>query len=146
MGIFEEHEYDLEEEDAKIEFHNGLAGRDFEEKIRQSWIYGEGLDMEVETDLRDWSGELSYWEDSEDIGLMSEALYHINCDYLLSYYLQWPMFNTEQVNPLPSLLCPLENGTECPLPRSGPSGFSSLKVASCSSYCFMRVLHGKVRI
>ena len=30
---------------------------------------------------------------------MSEALYHISCDYNLSYYLQWPMFDTAQENP-----------------------------------------------
>lgn len=87
------------DEDAKIEFLAGQAGRDFEEEVHQAWIRGEGLDMEVETDLRDWCGDLPYREGCDDIGLMSEALYHINCDYLLSYYLQWPMFNTDQENP-----------------------------------------------
>ena len=35
----------------------------------------------------------------EDIELMTEALYHINCDYLLSDYLQWPMYDTKRENP-----------------------------------------------
>lgn len=43
--------------------------------------------------------DLEYREGCEDIGLMSEALYHISCDYDLSYYLQWPMYNTKQENP-----------------------------------------------
>ena len=30
---------------------------------------------------------------------MTEALYHINCDYLLSDYLQWPMYDTTRENP-----------------------------------------------
>ena len=43
--------------------------------------------------------ELEYRKGCEDIGLMSEALYHIGCDYDLSHYLQWPMYDTEQENP-----------------------------------------------
>ena len=42
-----------------------------------------------------WSSFLNY----EDIELMTEALYHINCDYLLSDYLQWPMYDTKRENP-----------------------------------------------
>lgn len=75
--------------------------------------------MEVETDLRDWCGDLPYWEGSEDIGLMSEALYHISCDYLLSYYLQWPMFNTEQENPFRAYFSLWKMGLNIHFPERG---------------------------
>ena len=45
-------------------------------------------------DLIDWCSDMLYKEGYEDIELMTEALYHINCDYLLSDYLQWPMYDT----------------------------------------------------
>ena len=50
-------------------------------------------------ELTEWYQELEYREGCEDIELMSEALYHISCDYDLSHYLQWPMYDTEQENP-----------------------------------------------
>lgn len=90
------------EENAKIEFLFGQAAQDFMTKEHQRWCRGEGIDVEIESDLRDWCCDMPYKENYEDIGLMSEALYHISCDYLLSYYLQWPMFDTKQENPFRS--------------------------------------------
>ena len=55
--------------------------------------------QEIETDLIDWCSDMLYKEGYEDIELMTEALYHINCDYLLSDYLQWPMYDTKRENP-----------------------------------------------
>jgi len=43
--------------------------------------------------------DLPYRKGCGDINLMSEALYHINCDYNLSYCLQWPMLDTDRENP-----------------------------------------------
>ena len=85
--------------DAEIEFLSGQAGRDFRAEAHRRWCEGEGTDADVENDLRDWCFDLPYRKGCEDIELLSEALYHISCDYLLSYYLQWPMFDTEQKNP-----------------------------------------------
>lgn len=87
------------DEDARIEFLTGQEGREFEEKVRQAWVHGDIEDDVPDTDISDWCLELPYREGFEDIELMSEALYHISCDYSLSYYLQWPMFKTEQENP-----------------------------------------------
>ena len=63
----------------------------------QQQINGEST--EIETDLIDWCSDMLYKEGYEDIELMTEALYHINCDYLLSDYLQWPMYDTKRENP-----------------------------------------------
>lgn len=87
------------DEDAKIEFLSGQEGRDFEEQVRQAWIHGRVDEDTPDADLGEWCMDLEYREGCEDIGLMSEALYHISCDYDLSYYLQWPMYNTKQENP-----------------------------------------------
>lgn len=87
------------DEDANIEFLSGQEGRDFEEQVRQAWIHGRVDEDAPDVDLREWCMDLEYRKGCEDIGLMSEALYHISCDYDLSYYLQWPMYDTEQENP-----------------------------------------------
>ncbi|MCI8417130.1 MAG: hypothetical protein HFI33_06490 [Lachnospiraceae bacterium] len=87
------------EENAEIEFLSGQAAQDFTTEFHQRWCTGEGTDVDVENDLRDWCFDMPYRKGYEDIALMSEALYHISCDYLLSYYLQWPMFDTKQENP-----------------------------------------------
>ncbi|MCI8852796.1 MAG: hypothetical protein HFI32_04740 [Lachnospiraceae bacterium] len=87
------------EEDAEIEFLFGQEGRDFEEKVRQAWIHGDLGEDVPDIDMGEWCLDLPYRKGCQDIGLMSEALYHISCDYNLSYYLQWPMFDTEQENP-----------------------------------------------
>lgn len=87
------------DEDAQIEFLLGQEGRAFEEKFHQAWACGEIGEDVPDTDIGDWRCELSYKEGFEDIKLMSEALYHISCSYDLSYYLQWPMLETEQENP-----------------------------------------------
>jgi hypothetical protein len=84
---------------ASIEFLSGQEGRDFEEQVRQVWITGEGIQTVDLDELTEWYQELEYREGCEDIELMSEALYHISCDYDLSHYLQWPMYDTEQENP-----------------------------------------------
>ena len=87
------------DEDGNIEFLSGQEGRDFEEQVRQAWIHGSGV-QEVDLDeLTEWYQELEYRKGCEDIGLMSEALYHISCDYDLSHYLQWPMYDTQRENP-----------------------------------------------
>lgn len=88
------------DENAEIEFLSGQEGRDFEEQVRQVWITGEGIQTVDLDDLTEWYQEdLQYRKGCEDIGLLSEALYHISCDYNLSYYLRWPMYNTERENP-----------------------------------------------
>ena len=88
------------DEDAEIQFLSGQEGRDLEEQVRQAWITGEGIQTVDLDDLTEWcQEELEYQKGCEDIGLMSEALYHIGCDYDLSHYLQWPMYDTEQENP-----------------------------------------------
>ena len=89
------------DEDARVEFLSGQEGRDFEEKARQFWIHGEGLREVDLDDLTEWYQELEYRKGCEDMELMHEALYHISCDYNLSSYLQWSMFDTEQENPFP---------------------------------------------
>jgi hypothetical protein len=87
------------DEDGEIEFLSGQEGRDFEEKIRMAWINGEPV-QEVDLDeLLEWYQDLRYRRGCEDISLLSEALYHISCDYNLSYCLRWPMFDTERENP-----------------------------------------------
>ena len=87
------------DEDGEIEFLSGQEGRDFEEKIRMAWING-GPVQEVDLDeLLEWYQDLRYRRGCEDISLLSEALYHISCDYNLSYCLRWPMFDTERENP-----------------------------------------------
>ena len=63
----------------------------------QQQINGESTEIEI--DLIDWCSDMLYKEGYEDIELMTEALYHINCDYLLSDYLQWPMYDTKRENP-----------------------------------------------
>lgn len=82
------------DENAKIEFLSGREGRDFEEKARREVVREVDLD-----DLDEWRIDLEYRKGYEDMRLMSEALYHINCDYKLSYYLQWSMYDTKQENP-----------------------------------------------
>ena len=57
-------------------------------------LYREELDEEAPLDE-----DLTYRRDCEDISLLSEALYHISCDFYLSYFLRWPMFDTERENP-----------------------------------------------
>lgn len=85
------------EENAKIEILFGQAAQTFREEAYQQQINGEST--EIETDLIDWCSDMLYKEGYEDIELMTEALYHINCDYLLSDYLQWPMYDTKRENP-----------------------------------------------
>lgn len=89
------------DEDAKIEFLSGEEGREFEKERHYDWAHGV-ISFDPEEDLRDWCFDLPYRKGCEDIDLMSEALYHISCDYLLSYYLQWSMFDTKQENPFKS--------------------------------------------
>ena len=88
------------DENASIEFLAGQEGRDFEEQVRQVWITGEGIQTVDLDELTEWYQEdLQYRKGCEDIDLMSEALYHISCDYDLSHYLQWPMYDTQRENP-----------------------------------------------
>ncbi|WP_251317226.1 hypothetical protein [Flintibacter muris] len=86
-------------EDGEIEFLSGQEGRDFEEQVRQMWITGEGIQTVDLDELNEWYRELEYRKGCEDIGLLSEALYHISCDYDLSCCLQWPMYDTQRENP-----------------------------------------------
>ncbi len=87
------------DENAKIEFLFGQEGEDFKAELHQKWSAEENTVTDVEEYLRDWCCDIPYREKYKDIEWMSEALYHINCDYLLSYYLQWPMLDTKQENP-----------------------------------------------
>lgn len=87
------------DENAAVEFLSGQEGRDFEEQVRQAWIHGDVDEDAPDVDLGEWCMDLEYRKGCEDIGLMSEALYHISCDYDLSHYLQWSMYNTQRENP-----------------------------------------------
>ncbi len=87
------------DEDARIEFLTGQEREDFVQKMNQMQ-YCESFDDDLpDVDLIEWCLEIPYRKGCEEIHLMSEALYHISCDYNLSYYLQWPMFDTAQENP-----------------------------------------------
>lgn len=86
-------------ENAEIEILSGQAGRKFREKVHQNWGTEENAATEIEEDLQDWCYDMQHRKGCEDIALMSEALYHIDCDYLLSHYLQWSMYDTKQENP-----------------------------------------------
>ena len=87
------------DEDAQIEFLSGQEGQDFQEQVFQAYAHGEIGEDVPDTDLGDWYHDLPYRKGCEDIHLMHEALYHTSCDYNLSYYLQWPMLETNQENP-----------------------------------------------
>ena len=87
------------DENAEIEILSGQAGKDFMIEANQRWGTEENAVTEVEEYLREWCFDMPYREGYEDIERMSEALYHISCDYLLSYHLQWAMFDTKQENP-----------------------------------------------
>lgn len=87
------------DENIKIEILSGQAAWDFRAKANQQWVSGKITYVDVESDLRDWCFDMLYKEDYKDIELMSEALYHITCDSLLSDYLQWPMYDTKWENP-----------------------------------------------
>ena len=87
------------DENATIEILSGQAAQDFRAEVHELWVSGERTDIDVETDLRDWCYDMPYKKSYKDIELMSEALYHISCDYLLSDYLQWSMYDTKWENP-----------------------------------------------
>ena len=87
------------DENATIEILSGQAAQDFRAEVHELWVRGERTDIDVETDLRDWCYDMPYKKSYKDIELMSEALYHISCDYLLSDYLQWSMYDTKWENP-----------------------------------------------
>lgn len=87
------------DENAEIEILSGQAGEDFMTEADQNWDAEESEAAEIEEDLQDWCCDMQHRKEFEDIALMSEALYHINCDYLLSHYLQWDMYDTKQENP-----------------------------------------------
>lgn len=87
------------DENAEIEILSGQAGKDFITEVNQNWGTEENAATEIEEDLRDWCCDMLPKKGYEDIELMSEALYHISCDYLLSHYLQWSMYDTKQDNP-----------------------------------------------
>lgn len=87
------------DENATIEILSGQAAQDFREEVHELWASGERAAIDIETDLIDWCSDMPYKKGCKDIELMSEALYHINCDYLLSDYLQWSMYDTKWENP-----------------------------------------------
>nr|WP_300680028.1 hypothetical protein [uncultured Acetatifactor sp.] len=87
------------DENVEIEILSGQAGKDFMTEANQNWATEENEATEIEEDLRDWCCYMQHREGCGDIALMSEALYHISCDYLLSHYLQWSMYDTKQENP-----------------------------------------------
>ena len=49
--------------------------------------------------------------------MLSEALYHINCDYFLSYHLQWPALQTERENPFRSYFALWKMGLSIHFPK-----------------------------
>ena len=113
------------DENAKIEILFGQAAQTFREEAYQQQINGEST--EIETDLIDWCSDMLYKEGYEDIELMTEALYHINCDYLLSDYLQWPMYDTKRENPFRPYFESLGRWVEYLFPRAWTCGTNWIK-------------------
>lgn len=89
------------DENAQIEICLGAAGRALAEEMHQAWVHGRDIpEVEIKSDLSDWGLDLPLREDCAELGVMlSEPLYHINNDYLLSYYLQWPLTGRQDENP-----------------------------------------------
>lgn len=107
------------DENAEIEILSGQAGEDFMTEANQKWGTEENAATEIEEDLRDWCCDMQHRKGYEDIALMSEALYHISCDYLLSHYLQWSMYDTKQENPFRSYFELWKMGLQIYFPERG---------------------------
>lgn len=89
------------DEDARIEISLGEAGRALAEEMHRAWVHNEDIpDVDIGRGLREWFMELPMREDCAELGMMlSEALYHIDNDYLLADYLQWPLTGRQDENP-----------------------------------------------
>ncbi len=95
------------DEDARIEISTGAAGRALAEEMHQAWVHNLDIpEVEIGYSLREWFAELPLLPECNDLScFLDEALYHINNDYLLSYYLQWPLTGRSDDNPfLPHFL------------------------------------------
>lgn len=81
----------------------GQEARAMDEKIHQAFVHGKPYlpDLQIRDELGDWFGDLPYQGACGELAsLFSEALYHINNDYFLSYALLWPMTaHPEMENP-----------------------------------------------
>ena len=89
------------DENALIELSLGEAGRTLAEEMHQAWVHGRDIpDVEIGSGLREWFADLPMLADCGELSdFLSEPLYHINNDYLLSYYLQWPLTGRSDENP-----------------------------------------------
>jgi len=89
------------DEDARIEISLGEAGRELAKEMHQAWVHSMDIpEVQIKSDLSDWGGELSMSEKCAELSsFLSEPLYHISNDYLLSYYLQWPLTGRQDENP-----------------------------------------------
>lgn len=72
----------------------GQEARNMEKKIHQAYVHGSPYlpDLQIHDEIGDWFSNLTYQGDCGELSwLLREALYHINNDYFLSYFLLWPM-------------------------------------------------------
>lgn len=81
----------------------GQEARDMREKIHQAYVHGKPYlpDLQIRDEVGDWFSDLPCRGDCGELEeLLHEALYHINNDYFLSYYLLWPLTeHPEMENP-----------------------------------------------
>lgn len=78
----------------------GQEGRDMQEKMHKAWVHGSPYlpGLQIHDEVGDWFQDLRYQGSCGELAsLLSEALYHINNDYFLSYYLQWPLIEPQPI-------------------------------------------------
>lgn len=83
----------LMDEDAQIEFPTAEESEKIKRELHKAWCEGNDTpENSIHVDLYDWFMDLDRKDGCEELKyILSEALYHINCDYLLSYSIQWSM-------------------------------------------------------
>ena len=83
----------LMDENAKIEF----LTKEESEKARMELNWHSTPECDMRVYIGDWFDSLDKQEDCEELGdMLGEALYHINNDYWLSYYIQWSMVHMQE--------------------------------------------------
>ncbi len=82
-----------------IQILTGQEGQAFNQQIQNQQIQGRyNPGDDVYSDLGDWFSELDFQENCGELShLLHESLYHISCDYFLSYYLQWPLLASQGI-------------------------------------------------
>lgn len=88
------HEPSPVEPKAGVLLLTGQEARRMDEKIHQAFVHGKPYlpDLQIRDELGDWFAGLTFQGNCGELAsLFSEALYHINNDYFLSYALLWPL-------------------------------------------------------